>query len=388
MHKEGYIYLDYASTTMIDPEIFEEIKDYYIKYYANPSSVHIFGQEVRTLFEKYRAQLAELLGVHTRELIFCSSGTEANNLAIFGTAYANSFAGKHIISTTVEHSSVLAPLAKLESEGYEVTYLHTDFNGIVNLDDLKRSLKKETILVSILIVNNETGVIQPYDEIYKIVKGFNEKILIHYDMVAGFPKIVDNFSSLKADLISISGHKLYAPKGTALLYIKTGTRITPQIVGGEHEFGKRAGTENVPGFIFLCKSIKQCIKESSTEFIRVTNIRNYFEEKLLQKYNDRILIAGKGAKRIPHISNVCFKNLESEGMIANLSKYGICVTSGSACKEDSSEPSHVIVAMGIPYNFAKGSLRFSFGRYTTLDEINYTLEKLDAVISELNKLLV
>ncbi|MFN7181579.1 MAG: cysteine desulfurase family protein [Planctomycetota bacterium] len=372
----NFIYLDYAATTMVDRDIYNEIEDYFFKFFANPSSVHGYGRIVREMIEKEREELARLLGVGRDEIIFCSSGTEANNLAIFGCAYANSNNGKSIISTTVEHSSVLAPLAKLELEGFSVRYLHVDFNGVLQLDDLKNSLTEDTILVSILIVNNETGVIQPYKEISRIIRDFNEKIIIHYDMVAGFPKIITSLNQLDADIITISGHKLYAPKGTAFLYVKEGIKLQPQIVGGQQEFGKRAGTENVPGIIFLCKAIKKCLKERISEWENVSVLKSYFETKLLEKYADNILICGRNTTRIPHISNICFKNKQSRNIIETLSNNKIYVSTGSACKSGENAPSYVISAMGIPEVFSQGSIRFSFGKYTTIEQINTTLDVL------------
>jgi cysteine desulfurase len=244
------------------------------------------------------------------------------------------------------------------------------------MDDLKRALKNDTTLVTILIVNNETGIVQKYNEISKIVRNFNDNIVIHYDLVAGFPKILQRFEQIDADLISISGHKLYAPKGIAILYVRSGIKIAPQILGGEQEFGLRAGTENFPGVIFLCKSIKKCIEENEKEQIRLSFLQKYFESRLKSYYGSDILICGENVQRIPNISNICFKDLKSEDIVRELSNYNIFVSSGSACKQDEDQPSHVISAMGIPYNFAKGSVRFSFGRYTTKEEIDYTIDKL------------
>lgn len=374
------IYFDYAASTPLDADMFNELRDCYLGYYANPSSSHFFGKEVRNILESNREELAGVLGVDSEELIFCSGGTEANNLAIFGSVYANKFKGKHIISTTVEHKSVLTSLAKLETEGFDVTYVHTDGNGIVNLDDLKRSLRKDTILVCILAVNNETGIIQPCNEISQIIRSFNTNIVISYDIVAGFPKIITKLNQLDADLVSISGHKLYAPKGTGLLYVRKGIRILPQILGGEQEFGLRGGTEKFADNVFLCKSIKKCVEERDREWQRLEELKSYFEQNLEKRFGNNILVVGKNVQRIPHILNVCFKNKKSREIIDALSEYKICVSSGSACKEHSGL-SHVISAMGIPEVFAQGAVRFSFGRYSSKDEIEYTIEALTREVS-------
>ncbi len=378
--KSMTIYLDYAATTMPDRDIYKEMENYFFQFYANPSSEHYFGKQAREILENERASLAEALCITPSEVIFCSSGTEANNLALLGSAYGNCHKGKHIVSTTTEHKSVLAPLAKLEMDGFKVTYLHVDSNGILNFDDLKCSLTDDTIMVSILIVNNETGIIQPHMEISKIIRSFNENIIIHYDLVAGFPKIIKKFNQLDANLITVSGHKLYAPKGIAMLYIKSGTRLIPQMLGGEQEFGKRAGTENFFGAVFMCKSIKKCIKEIDNELHRLNALRDYFETKLLEKYNDNVLITGKNTARIPHILNVCFRNKQRRKIIKELSKLGIYISGGSACKSGEDQPSYVICAMGIPESFAQGCVRFSFGRYTTAEELNYTLSKIYEII--------
>ncbi len=374
------VYLDYAATTIPDRDIYREVEEYFFKFYANPSSFHHFGRQTREILEKERSLLAELLGISAEEVIFCSSGTEANNLAIFGCAYANSHKGKHIISTTVEHKSVLMPLAKLETEGFKVSYLHVNSDGVLNIDDLKRSLTKDTILVSVLVVNNETGVVQPYNEISKIIRSFNDKIIIHYDLVAGFPKVIKKFNEVDANLITISGHKLYAPKGIAILYIKSETKLIPQILGGEQEFGKRAGTENFIGAIFMCKSIKKCIHEQDREWERLWLLRDYFETKLLEKYNTNILIAGKNSVRIPNITSICFKNKNKNAIIEALSEAGVYVSGGSACKSRENQISYVISAMGIPESFATGCIRFSFGRYTTKEEIDYTINKIYEIV--------
>ncbi len=366
------IYLDYAASTPLDADIFLRLQEFYLRYYANPSSSHFFGKEVRKMLDDNRAELSDILGVKPQELVFCSGGTEANNLAIFGCAYANRYEGKHIISTTVEHKSVLASLARLETQGFEVTYLHTDINGIISLDDLKRSLRKDTILICILLVNNETGIIQPYIDISRIVKNFNKNIIIFYDLVAGFPKIDTKLNRLDADLISISGHKLYAPRGTGILYVREGVRILPQILGGEQEFGLRGGTENFAGNIFLCQSIKKCIEERDREWARLEELKKYLEQNLEKIFGSNILIVGKNIHRIPHILNVCFKNKKSGEIIDVLSKYKICVSGGSACKEHFGM-SHVISAMGIPESFGQGAIRFSFGRYTSKEEIDHTI---------------
>lgn len=373
------IYLDYAASTPPDKEIFNRLKGYYIHYYANPSAPHFFGKQIKNILESNREELARILNIKPTELVFCSGGTEANNLAIFGSVYASRTKGKHIISTAVEHKSVLASLAKLEAEGYTITYLLPDINGLINLDDLKRALKKDTILISILLVNNETGVIQPYQQISQIVREFNEDIVIFYDIVAGFTKVINDLKKIDADLLTISGHKLYAPKGTGILYIKNGTKILPQILGGEHERGFRAGTENFPSIIFLCESIKKCLEEREKVWKRLENLKQYFEQVLSDKFGDNIMIAGKNAPRIPHISNICFKNHKSHEIIDKLSKYKICVASGSACKEHSGI-SHVLSAMGIPESFAEGAIRFSFGRFTTKKEIDKVIKILNSII--------
>lgn len=369
------IYLDYAASTPLDTEIFEELRDYYYHYYANPSAPHFFGKNVKNILENNRAELCNILGIKPEELIFCSGGTEANNLAIFGAAYANKSKGKHIISTTIEHKSVLASLAKLEVEGFEVTYIHPDTNGIINLNDLKKALKKDTVLVCILAVNNETGIIQPYKTISQIVRQFNKNIIILYDIVACFTKAITKLDEIDGDLLSISGHKLYAPKGTGMLYVRNGIKILPNILGGEQEWSLRAGTENFPNNVFLCKSIKKCIEFRDNEWKKLEELRNYFEQKLEERFGDSILIVGKNTLRIPHISNICFRGYKSMDIINKLSEHKICIAAGAACKKHSGI-SHVISALGIPESFAQGAVRFSFGRFTTPEEIEKVLKTI------------
>jgi len=377
------VYLDNSATTRVRPEVIEEMRPYFNEFYANPSSLHQRGREARLSIEKAREQVASLLGADPREIIFTSGGTEADNLAIFGTAYANRSKGHHIITSQIEHHAVLNSCHQLEKQGFEVTYLPVDSQGAVVVKELEKAIRKETILVTIMHSNNEVGTIQPLDEVARICA--SKGVSLHTDAVQSVGKIRFNLQKSKINLLSLTAHKFYGPKGVGVLYIRKGTKINPLQVGGHHEFRKRAGTENTPGIIGLAKAMELVYKEMDATNKRMIELRDRLREGLSNKIEE-IKINGNPETGLPHILNVSFKYVEGESILLNLDSSGICVSSGSACTSESLEPSHVLSAMGVPVETAHGSIRFSLSRETTKEEIDFTVETVVRVIKRLREM--
>lgn len=374
------IYLDNSATTRVRPEVVEAMSPYFDEFYANPSSLHQKGREVRLAIEKAREQIAGLLGADPKEIIFTSGGTEADNLAIFGTAYANRSTGNHIITSQIEHRAVLNSCHQLEKEGFEVTYLPVDSTGVVIVKELAKSIKKETILVTIMHSNNEVGTIQPLDEIAEICA--SKRVLLHTDAVQSIGRVKFNLQKSKINLLALTAHKFYGPKGVGVLYIRKGTKINPLNVGGRHEFSRRAGTENTPGIIGSAKAMELVYKEMDAENRRLIGLRDRLREGLSNRI-DEIKINGNLEKGLPHILNVSFKYIEGESILLNVDALGICVSSGSACSSEILEPSHILSAMGVPAEIAHSSIRFSLGRETIKEEIDFTIETMANVIKRL-----
>ncbi|MEK7310205.1 MAG: cysteine desulfurase NifS [Planctomycetota bacterium] len=377
------VYLDNAATTRVNPLVVEAMNPYFNEFYANPSSLHQKGREARLAIEKAREQVASLLGADPKEIIFTSGGTESDNLAIFGTAYANRSKGNHIITSQIEHHAVLNSCHQLEKQGYEVTYLPVDSAGAVVTKELEKAIKKETILVTIMHSNNEVGTIQPLDEIAGICA--SKRALLHTDAVQSVGKIRFNLQKSKINLLSLTAHKFYGPKGVGVLYIRKGTKINPLQVGGHHEFRRRAGTENTPGIIGLAKAMDLAYKEMDATNKRMIELRDRLREELSNKI-DEIKINGNIEKWLPHILNISFNYVEGESILLNLDSSGICVSSGSACSSESLEPSHVLSAMHVPVEIAHGAIRFSLGRETTKEEIDFTIETVAGVIKRLREM--
>lgn len=374
------IYLDYAATTPTHPEVVEEMLPFFNQIYGNPSSIYQLSQRAKRAIEKAREKVADLLNARPEEITFTSGGTEADNMALKGIAFANRKRGNHIVTSKIEHHAVLNTCRWLEKQGFKVTYISVDKYGVVDLDELKQSLTDKTILISIMHANNEVGTVEPILEIATIAR--ERGIYFHTDAVQTVGKIPVDVKSLGVDSLSLSGHKIYGPKGIGALYIKKGTRIDPVIHGGHHERNKRAGTENVPGIVGLGKACEIAMQEMNLEANRVGKLRDMLYQGLKEKI-DEIILNGHPQKRLPGILNICVKYVEGESMLINLDLEGIYASSGSACTSGSLEPSHVLLAMGIPPEISHGSLRFSLGKDTREEDIERVIEVLPPIVKKL-----
>jgi len=363
----------------VAPEVLEVMLPYFSEYYGNPSSMHFFGGQVQKKVDEARAKVADFLGAEPSEIVFTSCGTESDNAAILGTL--DSYLEKrHLITTRVEHPAVGNVSTYLGRKGYRVTELSVDREGRLDLDELKESLTDETALVTIMYANNETGVIFPIEEIGEVVKA--RGIPFHTDGVQTAGKIPLNMKKSKLDMLSLSGHKLHAPKGIGVLYIRKGTRFSPFMIGGHQEKGRRGGTENVPYIIGLGKACELAKKHLDEENAKVKALRDYLEAKLLEKIPNT-LVNGDRVHRLPNTVSVSFEYVEGESILLLLSDLGICASSGSACTSGSLEPSHVLRAMGVPFTAAHGSIRFSLSIYNTKEEMDYIIEHLPPIIQRL-----
>jgi len=377
------IYFDNNATTKVAEEVLEEMKPYFCELYGNPSSMHTFGGQIGAKIRNAREQIAALLGCEPSEIIFTAGGTESDNTAIMGTLAAAPNKRK-IITTRVEHPAVLVVCRELENRGYTVVELGVDKQGRLNLAELENQIDDDdTALVTIMYANNETGVVFPIQEIAEIVTG--KGVVFHTDAVQPIGKIPLNLSKSNIDLLSLSGHKLHAPKGVGALYVKKGTRLSPFMLGGHQEGERRAGTENVPGIIGLGKACELAAKNIEEENQRVKSLRDKLETALLEKCPGSRLNGDK-ENRLPNTSNISFEYIEGEAILLMLDRYGICASSGSACTSGSLEPSHVLRAMGVPFTAAHGSIRFSLSRYNTEEEVDYTIEKMPEIVNKLRKL--
>jgi len=373
------VYVDNNATTKVAPEVLEVMLPYFSEYYGNPSSMHFFGGQVQKKVDEARAKVADFLGAEPSEIVFTSCGTESDNAAILGTL--DSYPEKrHLITTRVEHPAVGNVSTYLGRKGYRVTELSVDREARLDLDELRESLTDETTLVTIMYANNETGVIFPIEEIGEIVKA--RGIPFHTDAVQAAGKIPLNMKKSKVDMLSISGHKLHAPKGIGVLYIRKGTKFSPFMIGGHQEKGRRGGTENVPYIIGFGKACELAKKHLDEENTRIKSLTDYLEAKLLEKIPNT-LVNGDRVHRLPNTVSVSFEYVEGESILLLLSDLGICASSGSACTSGSLEPSHVLRAMGVPFTAAHGSIRFSLSIYNTKEEMDYIIEHLPPIIQRL-----
>ena len=375
------IYLDNNATTRMREEVLEAMLPYYKDIYGNASSVHEFGRIARRAIDDARQKTAALLGASSvEEIIFTSGGTEADNFAIKGVVHALRSKGNHIITSSVEHHAVLNTCKFLEKEGCKVTYLKVDQYGIIDLDELKKSITDKTILITIMYANNEVGTIEPVEEIAKIAK--EKGVYFHADAVQATGKLPLEVKNSDMDLVSMSGHKIYGPKGVGALFIRKGTKITPQMLGGHHEMGKRAGTENVAGIVGLGKAAELAKKEIAEEKRSLTDLRDYLYKGITARI-ESVRLNGHPEKRLPNTLNVGFKYLEGESIVLNLDMEGIAVSTGSACTSGSLEPSHVLTAMGVDPAETQGTIRFSLGRDNTKEDMDYVVEILPPIIKRL-----
>ncbi|PIU61411.1 MAG: cysteine desulfurase NifS [Armatimonadetes bacterium CG07_land_8_20_14_0_80_40_9] len=377
------VYLDHNATTPTHPEVLEAMLTYFNDSFGNPSSIHQFGQQARKAIDEAREKVANFISAKPEEIVFTSGGTEADNFAIKGVIYANEQNGGHIITSSIEHHAVLNPCEYLEKKGFKVTYLPVDKYGLIDPEETKKAITKETILITIMHANNEVGTIEPIAEIGRIAKERN--ITLHTDAVQSAGKIPVSVNELHVDLLSLSGHKIYGPKGIGVLYIRKGTRIQPLIHGGHHEKNRRAGTENVPAIVGLGKAIEIAKDTMEKESIRLTNLRNKLCGGIAEKI-DHVLLNGHPGKRLPNTLNMSFEFVEGESIILNLDLKGIAVSSGSACTSGSLEPSHVLKAMGVEPAIAQGSIRFSLGKDNTEEDVDYVLEVLPEIIIRLREM--
>ena len=373
------VYLDNNATTMVDPLVLEAMLPFLKGRYGNPSSMHDFGGSVAAEIEKARAQVARLLGAeHDYEIVFTSGGTESDNLAIMGTLeYFRD--RRHIITSRVEHPAVLSLCRKLEREGYRVTYVPVDRDGNLDVEFLKGSLDDDTAIVSIMYANNETGVIFPVEEIGRFLR--ERGVPFHIDGVQAAGKIPIDVKRIGCDLFSVSGHKFHAPKGVGALYVRRGTRIRPVLYGGHQERGRRPGTENVAGIVGIGAAAELSLANLDAEG-EIRKLRDRLESGILSKFSN-VSLNGDRQNRMPNTTNVGFEYIEGEAILLYLNERGICASSGSACSSGSLEPSHVLRAMGVPFTAAHGSIRFSLSRFTTGEEVDYTLSVMPEVVKRL-----
>jgi cysteine desulfurase len=377
------IYLDYNATTPIDERVLSAMLPYLKEEFGNPSSIYSLAQWARRAVEEAREKLAKLLNADPKEIIFTSGGTESDNFAIKGIAYANQDKGKHIITSQIEHHAVLNTCKFLEKQGFHITYLPVDRYGVVDLDALEKSITSQTILISIMFANNEVGTIQPIKKIGEIAK--RHGVYFHTDAVQAVGKIPIDVKELGIDLLSLSAHKFYGPKGVGALYLRKGVKISSFIQGGEQERGRRGGTENVAGIVGLGKAAEIAQEEMAEEEKRVRALRDELERRLLERIPE-VVLNGHPQNRLYNTLSICVKYVEGESMLLNLDREGICASSGSACTSGSLEPSHVLLAMGVPPEIAHGSLRFSLGKFNREEDVERVSEVLPSIVEELRKI--
>lgn len=377
------IYLDNAATTAVKPEVFEAMKPYMMENYANPSSVYSFAGKAKKAVDDTREQIADMLHAEASEIYFTGGGSEADNWAIKGVAEAYKSKGKHIITSKIEHHAVLHTCDWLERNGYEVTYLDVDENGVISLEDLEKAIRPDTILITIMFANNEIGTIEPVKEIGAIAK--KHGVLFHTDAVQAFAHVPIDVKEMNIDLLSASGHKFHGPKGIGFMYMRNGLRVGAFIHGGAQERARRAGTHNVPGIVGMGAAAK-LMAENMNEFAKKEiEVRDYLISRI-EKEIPYIKVNGHREKRLPNNVNVCFRFIEGESLLIMLDQKGICASSGSACTSGSLDPSHVLLAIGLVHEIAHGSLRLTLSEETTKEEADYVVDNLKGIVERLRSM--
>ena len=372
------VYLDHNASTPVHPEVVAEMVPYFGETFGNPSSVHGFGREAREGLDRARERVARFLRVSPDELVFTSGGTESDNLAIKGLAFAKKQG--HFITSKIEHHAVLRTCQWLESQGFEVTYLPVDEYGMVDPDDVKRSIRPDTIGISVMHANSEMGTIQPIAAIGALAR--ERHVPFHVDAVQTFGKVPIDVEAMGISLLSVSGHKIYGPKGTAALWVRKGTRMVSVLHGGEHERRRRAGTENVPGIVGFGKAVEVRARDMAEEAVRVTALRDRLWEGVRDRVPD-VKLNGHPTERLPGTANISYRNVETESIVLGLDLKGVGVSAGSACTSGTVEPSYVLVAMGIPLEWSMGAVRHSLGRSTTAEDIDYVVEAVEPIVRRL-----
>ncbi len=383
------VYLDNSATTAMAAEVIEAMLPYFSEEIGNAQSVHSFGQRAKAAVEKARREVSALINAAPTEIVFVSGGTEADNLAVRGIAEAQRDHGRHIITTKIEHPAVLATCEALEADDYRVTYLPVSRSGFVNADDIRKAISEDTTLISVMLANNETGTVQPIEEIGTVVaeargRGL-EHLHLHTDAVQGIGKIPVDVRRLGVDLLSLSGHKIHGPKGIGALYIRKGIRLSKLLYGGHHERDRRAGTENVPGIVGLGRAAELARTQLDERINRMRELRDYLEQEVVSRFSD-VRVNGDKQQRVPNISNMSFDGVDGESLLIALDLRGIAVSTGSACASGSLEPSHVLHALGLSRDEVRGSLRFSLGAFTARDEIDYAVSVLADTVARLREM--
>jgi cysteine desulfurase len=374
------IYLDYAATTPPEEQVINKMCEAYRQAYGNPSSIHLIGRRAKGYVEEAREIIAQYIGADPKEIYFTSGGTECDNWVIKGTAHAKQKKGKHIITSCIEHHAILHSCQYLEKQGFEITYLPVDECGSVEISELKKAIREDTILISIMMANNEIGTLQPIKEIGEIAR--KKGILFHSDAVQALGSVPLNVNELNLDMMSLSAHKIYGPKGVGAMYIKKGVRIDPFMHGGAQEFKKRAGTHNVVDIVGFGQAVKMLSENDAAYVAHYKKIRDYLRDRITQEI-EYVKLNGHSEKRLPNNLNVSIGYVEGEALLLSLDMEGICVSTGSACSSGSLKPSHVATAISIGDDFIHGTTRFTVGRFTTLEDIDYTVEKIKEVVARL-----
>lgn len=379
------VYMDYSATTPVKQEVLETMSPYFTEHYGNPSSLYTIGQESKASISNARRQVASIIGADEKEIYFTACGTESDNWAIFGTADAKKGKGKHIITSKIEHHAVLHSCQQLEKQGYDVTYLDVEPDGTINPQALKAALRDDTVMVSIMMVNNEVGTIEPIKELCSVTKAFNKEIIFHTDAVQGLGNVSIDVKELGIDLMSMSAHKIYGPKGVGGFFIRKGLRITNYLHGGAQENRHRAGTENIAGIVGFGKAAELAEKNLDEHIRHCSELRDYFIEQVLKNIPNTE-VNGNMEHRHPGNASITFNYIEGESILLLLDAKGIYVSTGSACSSTSLTPSHVLTALGVPVERIHGTVRFSIGDFTTKEDLDYVLDELKPVVTRLREI--